>query len=189
MKILLVNGHEYWESSPGLLNKTIVEQAKLWCKKHNHEVQITTVEQAYEEEEEVQKILWADIIIYFSPVYWMSITSKMKSYFDHVYAKGRGRIFKNDGREDGGQYGSGGLMQHKKYMLITTWNAPEEAFADDKQFLFEGKDVDNVFLNFHSMQKFIGMQKLKSFSLFNVKKHADIDRFIKNLHFHLDKNI
>lgn len=189
MKVLLVNGYEFWESSPGLLNATLVKQAKTWCEKRGYIVKYTIVDQAYDEEEEVQKILWADVIIYFSPVYWMSITSKLKSYFDHVYAKGRGRLFKNDGRDDGGQYGSGGLLQSKKYILVTTWNAPEMAFNNSNQFLFQGKSVDDVFLNFHAMQKFVGMQKLKSFSLFNVKKKPEIENFMLQFQNHLDQNI
>lgn len=185
MNILLVNGHEYWESSPGQLNTTLSSESARWFEKQNHNVKITIVDHEYDLEEEVQKILWADVILYFSPVYWMSITAKLKSYFDHVYAQGRGRFFQNDGRDTGGQYGTAGLMKHKKYMLITTWNAPKEAFGNDTQFLFEGKTVDDVFLNFHAMQKFIGMQKLKSFSLFDVKQKPNIDQFLIDYQNHL----
>ncbi len=189
MNLLLVNGHEYWESSPGQLNETLLQESIKWFEDKNYSVKTTHTNKEYDLEEEVLKILWADIIIYFSPVYWMSIPASMKRYFDHVYAKGRGRIFENDGRDNGGQYGTGGLMSNKKYMLITTWNAPSEAFNHDSQFLFEGKNVDDVFFNFHSMQKFIGMKKLKSFSLFDVKRNPKIEQFLIGLRNHLNDNI
>lgn len=187
MKVLLVNGHEYWEISPGALNATLLKEAQSWFNDKKYEVKTTLTDQDYDLEEEVQKILWADLIVYFSPVYWMSIPANMKRYFDHVYAQGRGRIFRNDGRENGGQYGSGGLMHNTKYSLITTWNAPNEAFNDVNQFLFSGQEVDNVFFNFHSMQKFVGMQKLNSFSLFDVKRNPNIKQYMVDFRQHLDE--
>lgn len=189
MNILLVNGHEYWEKSPGQLNETLLQETVIWFTHRKHNVKTTHVEKDYDLEEEVQKILWADVIFYFSPVYWMSITSKLKSYLDHVYGNQKGRLFTNDGRDNGGQYGSGGLMQSKKYMLITTWNAPVEAFSNENQYLFEGKSVDDVFLNFHAMQKFIGMRKINSFSLHDVKKKPDINKFLNDFRLHLNQNI
>ena len=189
MNVLLINGHEYWESSPGQLNETLLLESISWFKERKYSIKTTHTKQDYDLEEEVQKILWADLIIYFSPVYWMSIPASMKSYFDHVYAQGRGRLFKNDGRDNEGQYGTGGLLISKEYMLITTWNAPLEAFKQPSQFLFEGKDVDDVFFNFHSMQKFIGLQQLKSLSLFDVKRNPNIKQFLDDLKTHLSENV
>ena len=189
MNIILVNGHEYWESSPGKLNNTLVKEAQKWFSNRDHKVKVTIAEQAYDAEEEVQKILWADVILYFSPVYWMSITATLKSYFDHVYAQNKGRLFKDDGCESGGQYGTGGLLHDKSYMLITTWNAPFEAFSAPNPFLFRRKKVDDVFLNFHAMQKFIGMQKLDSFSLHNVKRNPNVKQFLVDFRYHLQINI
>ncbi|MCK5857137.1 MAG: NAD(P)H-dependent oxidoreductase [Bacteroidales bacterium] len=186
MNILLINGHEYWETSPGRLNNSLVEFASLFFNNTGSVVETTVVEHDYDLEKEVQKILWADIILIFSPVYWMGITAKLKSYFDHVYAHSQGRFYNGDGRKQGGQYGSGGLLVDTKYMLITTWNAPSEAFGDDKQFLFEGKTVDDVFLNFHAMQKFTGMKKMTSFSLHDVKQKPNIDHFIESFENHLN---
>ena len=189
MNILLVNGHEYWESSPGKLTNTLVIEAQKWLLKKEHNIKITVVEDDYDLEEEVQKILWADVILYFSPVYWMSITGKLKSYFDHVYEQGKGRLFIDDGCASGGRYGTGGLMQDKRYMLITTWNAPFAAFSNYNRFLFSRKNVDDVFLNFHSMQKFIGMQKLDSFALHDVKRNPNIKHFLIDFKYHLEINI
>ena len=79
-------------------------------------------------------------------------------------------------------------MQNKSYMLITTWNAPDEAFNNESQFLFEGGSVDDVFISFHAMQKFVGMNKMPSFSLFDVKKRPDIKQFLSDFGTHLSQN-
>ncbi len=153
----------------------------------NVHLEFSIVDSGYNAESEVQKHLQADVILYFAPVYWMGIPAEFKSYFEKVYAAGRGRIFKNDGRAEGGQYGSGGLMQNTSYMLITSWNAPREAFNDPGQELFKGASVDEVFLGFHAMQAFTGMRKLPSFSTFDVKNNPDIKQFIKDFNAHLEK--
>ena len=47
--------------------------------------------------------------------------------------------------DPGSQYGAGGTLEGKKYMLSLTFNAPREAFDDPNQYLFQGKGVDDLF--------------------------------------------
>lgn len=64
----------------------------------------------------------------------------------------RGKIFEGAGRtrtDPARQYGMGGLMAGRTYMLSTTWNAPSVAFGGEGQ-IFEGKSVDDVFYGFHN---------------------------------------
>lgn len=59
---------------------------------------------------------------------------------DDVFTEGHGALYASDGRtrsDASKKYGSGGLIQGKKYMLSLTWNAPLEAFTEKDQF-FEG---------------------------------------------------
>jgi modulator of drug activity B len=53
------------------------------------------------------------------------------------------------------QYGTGGKMQGKKFMVSATWNAPREAF-DNPQGLYGGKGTADVFLNITANYKFCG---------------------------------
>lgn len=87
------------------------------------------------------------------------------------------------------QYGTGGRMQGKKYLLSLTWNAPQEAFGDDNQYLLAGKTVDEVFINNTASYKFCGVTILPAFSCFNVLKQPDVAGDIARLHQHLDKFI
>ncbi len=108
----------------------------------------THIDSGYDIAEEVQKFLWADVIIYQMPGWWMGAPWTVKTYIDEVFTAGHGSLYANDGRtrSDASQkYGSGGLIQGKQYMLSLTWNAPQQGFDDPTDF-FEGKGVDAVYL-------------------------------------------
>lgn len=184
MNVLLINGHEYWEHSPGKLNESLVSFAMDFFENRNHQVQMTKVEPEFDIPTEVEKFVEADLILYFTPVFWMGMPAAFKFYMDRVFSGGRGKLYADDGRTNGGEYGSAGLLKGK-YSLITTWNAPQNAFNRESAFLFEGKSVDDVFFNFHSAQKFVGLQKLDAFSLHDVMKKADYKTFISDFEEHL----
>ncbi len=110
---------------------------------------------------------------------------------DEVFTAGIGEVLcTDDGRTRSDlskKYGSGGLMNGKKYMLSTTWNAPLEAFEDSVQF-FEGKGVDGVFMWMHKAFQFFGMEPLPTFSCHDVLKDADFEGDMKRLQEHLAKS-
>ena len=148
--VFLINGHQYWEISKGELNKSLIELARNYLVAKDYSVKMTHIDDAYDAKEEVEKMMWADFIIFQTPVYWFSIPWGFKKYIEEVYMAGYGIMFDDDGRtrsEPEKNYGTGGLMQGKKYMLSTTWNAPRGAFNDEAE-IFEGKDVDDVFFHF-----------------------------------------
>ncbi|MCP4936135.1 MAG: NAD(P)H-dependent oxidoreductase [bacterium] len=186
--VFIINGHQYWEISPGKLNRTLVELAKEKITQKGWNVKTTHVDDAFDAAEEVEKFLWADFIIFQTPVYWMSIPWGFKKYIDEVYMAGYGELFTDDGRtrsDPTRKYGSGGLMTGRKYMLSTTWNAPLEAFGDKTQ-LFDGRDVDGVFFSFHKSQQFIGLDQLPTFSCYDVLKNPDVDVDLQRYAEHLD---
>jgi modulator of drug activity B len=76
-------------------------------------------------------------------------------------------------------------MQGKRYMMSLTWNAPQEAFGDPQQVLFEGKSVDDVFVSNTANYKFCGAEVLPAFSSHDVMKQADIEGDIARLREHL----
>ncbi len=191
--VLLINAHQFYEGiSPGRLNKTMVGVIKEEVEKRGCAIEATCIEQGYDIDAEVQKHVWADIIILQSPVYWFGTPWIYKKYVDEVFTAGlmQQSLLVDDGRtreDPSKQYGTGGKMQGKKYMLSLTWNAPQEAFGDkDKdQFLFHGKSVDDVFVCNTANYKFCGAEILPSFSCFNVVKEPDIERDIERLRKHL----
>jgi len=182
--ILIVNGHEYYEIAHGKYNSTLVDTAKTLLEKEHFDVKTTIIQNGYDNEEEINKFLWADIIIFQFPKYWMSIPAAFKEYLDNTLSNSYGKLYAHDGRKDGRKYGHGGLITDKKYMFSITMNAPKEAFDDINEF-FEGKSVDELFLWLHKAFQFLGFKPLKTFICHDVMTKPNIqedkDRFIKHL--------
>ncbi len=192
-KILIINTHQKYEgAAEGKLNQTMVEVMKEELEIKGCEVKITNVEKGYDVNEEVDKHIWADVIITQSPVYWFGSPWIHKKYIDEVFTAGlfQQRLVVDDGRtrkDPNKQYGTGGKMQGKKHMLSLTWNAPKEVFGDKDQNLFEGKTVDEVFIANTSVYKFCGAENLPSFSCHNVMKNADVKGDTERMKAHLKK--
>ena len=190
-KVLVINAHQFYEGfAEGRLNKTMTDVITETLKASGYEVKQTYIEKGYDVDEEVEKHLWADIIISQSPVYWFGAPWIYKKYIDEVFTKGLidQSLLIDDGRtskDSGKQYGTGGKMQGKKYMLSLTWNAPREAFDDKNQNLFDGKTVDDVFTGNMAVYKFCGAEVLPSFSCYDVMKAPDIKGDIERLRQHI----
>jgi modulator of drug activity B len=189
VKVLLINGHQRYEGfAEGKLNQTILDATEKQLTAAGHEVTTTTVESGYDVAEELGKHKWADAVFVQTPVYWMSVPYLFKKYIDEVYTAGIGEVlYKDDGRTRSDlsrKYGSGGLMNGKKYMLSTTWTAPLESFEDPGQF-FEGRGVDGPFMWLHKVYQFFGMEPLPTFSCFDVLKNAVVESDLRRLQEHL----
>jgi modulator of drug activity B len=189
--VLIVNAHQFYEGmSSGSLNKLLVDTLAAEMHSLGYEVQHTHIDQGYEINEEVQKHLWADIIITQSPVYWFGNPWIYKKYVDEVFTAGlmQQSFLADDGRtrqDPERQYGSGGKMQGKKYMLSLTWNAPEAAFNNPHQALFSGKSVDDVFAHNTANYRFCGVEVVPSFSCYDVLKSPSVDSDVLRLKQHL----
>ena len=189
MKVLLINGHQRYEGfAEGKLNQTCVDIAAEQLTAAGHAVKTTIVESGYDIAEELEKYTWMDAVFIQTPVYWMSVPYLFKKYIDEVYTNGIGEVLcKDDGRTRSDlskKYGSGGLLNGKKYMLSTTWNAPLESFEDGAQF-FEGRGVDGVFMWLHKVYQFFGMEPLPTFACYDVLKNADVEADLNRLREHL----
>lgn len=188
---LLINAHQFYEGiSSGRLNKTMANVINEEMTNHGYVVKQTDIEKGYNIDEEVKNHVWADIIILQTPVYWFATPWIYKKYVDEVFTAGliQQSMLIDDGRTRKDltkQYGSGGKMQGKKYMLSLTWNAPEEAFNDKNQALFQGKSVDDVFAWNTANYRFCGADILPSFSCYNVVKNATVDADVERLKKHL----
>ncbi|HEY1026232.1 MAG TPA: NAD(P)H-dependent oxidoreductase [Pseudomonas sp.] len=186
-KILLLNGGKRFAHSHGQYNSTLHDAAVAFLDRAGFDVKTTFIDGGYDVEEQVQKILWADVVIYQMPGWWMGAPWTVKKYLDEVFTAGHGSLYANDGRtrSDASQkYGSGGLIQGKQYMLSLTWNAPVQAFEDPTDF-FEGKGVDAVYFPFHKANEFLGMSALPTFICNDVMKVPNIEQDVARYEQHL----
>jgi len=187
--ILIINAHQYYPSSEGKLNTSLFEFAKGFFDEENFQVKLSIVENGYNVEEECEKHEWADLIITQMPVYWFGGPWIYKKYVDEVFNQliRRQKLAISDGRSrfHDKQYGTGGLEHGKKFLLSTTWNAPEIAFNDKDQYLFEGRSLDDAMIGITSVYKFVGFEILPVFACFDVKKAPqiknDFDRYKEKL--------
>ena len=192
-KILIINAHQKYEGfAEGKLNQTLVDLMKEELETNDCEVKLTSIEKGYDVNEEVEKHLWADSIITQAQVYWFGAPWIYKKYIDEIFTTGlvQQNLLADDGRtrtDPSKQYGTGGKMHGKKYMLSLTWNAPKEAFDNESQILFQGKTVDEVYVSNTAVYKFCGVEILPSFSCYDVMKNPEIETEFERLKAHLKK--
>ena len=193
-KVLIINTHLTYQGwTEGTLNNSFVQKAKEHFEAKGFEILETKVENGYDATEEVEKHLQADIVILQTPINWFGAPWIYKKYVDEVFNIGLGKkLLTDDGRTRSDlskQYGTGGHMQGKKFMISATWNAPEVAFDNSDQTLFAGKGLTDIFLPITSNYKFCGYDILDSYNCFDIFKRErdDISKDIENYPKHLEE--
>ena len=192
-KALLINTHlTYPNWSEGKLNDAFHQKAKNFFLANHIEVLETKVEDGYDANEEVEKHLTADVIILQTPINWFGAPWIYKKYVDEVFNSGlmSAKFLAGDGRtrEDlTKQYGTGGKMQGKKFMVCATWNAPAAAFDDENQMLFQGRSTADILIQITSNYLFCGVEILPDYNCFDIFKDGDIAGSLENYPKHLSK--
>ncbi|RAJ05366.1 modulator of drug activity B [Chitinophaga skermanii] len=188
-KIFIINGGQKFGHSGGYFNASLAEATVAYFEENGYEVKTTNINDTYNPDEEVQKYVWADVVIYHTPIWWFQVPHGLKQYIDVVFTAGHAAgIYHSDGRSADNpaiNYGTGGMLQGKQYMVTTSWNAPKEAFTLPGEFFNQTSVDEGVLFGFHRMNAFIGMKPLKGIHFHDVEKNADFNRDIKNYHEHL----
>lgn len=190
-KALIINAHQEYPFAKGELNKELAKRIGDHLKGLGYEVKTSNMKEDWNADEEVDKHTWADVVILQSPTNWMGLPWSFKKYMDEVYTAGMfGKMSQNDGRSAAApkkNYGSGGLLKNTHYMLSLTFNAPEESFNNEDEYLFDGKSVDDLYFAQHMNFKFFGMKPLPTFACFDVMKNGQIEADFKRLTVHLSE--
>lgn len=188
--VLIINGHQkYEEIAEGKLTQTFIDTAEEFFLKNNFEVKHSIVESDYDIKEELDKFSWADYILFQYPIYWMGVPWITKKYMDEIFSGGNGTVtFVNDGRsrsDSSKKYGSGGLMNDKKYMLSLTYNCPSNEF-DNKDGFFDGLSLDEANIATHKTFQFCGAKPLETYAIHDIFKSdldmkSELERFTNTL--------
>lgn len=191
MNILILNGHQPYSFSEGRLTATLIGEAEKILLAKGHKVRHSNVLD-YDVQTETEKHQWADAVIVQFPSNWMGLPWSAKKYMDDVFTAGMMGIFcQSDGRSSQNptaNYGTGGLMGDKKYMLSVTFNAPRQAFDSPNEYLFQGKSLDDLLLPVHATYRFFAMQKLPTFACFDVVKNPRIEQDLLAWKKHVEAN-
>jgi len=192
-KVLLINAHlTYPNWTEGKLNDSFTEKAKDFFATNGFEVLETKIEKGYNPEEEEKKHLDSEIVILQTPINWFGAPWIYKKYVDEVFNVGlfNKSFLTGDGRtkeDPTKQYGTGGTLHGKKFMISATWNAPEEAFDNPEQKLFAGKGLTDIFLPITSNYRFCGYQIMDCYNCFDIFKRDqnaianDVQNYQKHL--------
>lgn len=190
--VFIINGGHPFAHSPGEFNATLLEKTSSYLSsKDGYAVQTSSVGEKYDVLEEVEKFKWADIIVYHTPIWWFQLPFGFKEYIDRVITAGHQRgIYDSDGRSSKNpaiNYGTGGRLQGKKYIVTTSWNAPKEAFELEGEFFRQQSVDDSILFGFHRMNAFIGLERLASMHFHDVEKNADIPQELERYALFLEK--
>ena len=189
-KVFVINAHEEYDFAKGELNRTLTQMAIEHLEAAGYETKLTTMKDDWQVDPEIEKHIWADAILLQTPVNWMGVPWSFKKYMDFVYSFGMdGRLCKGDGRtrsDPSKQYGSGGSLTGKKYMMSLTLNAPEDSFNDASQVFFGGKSIDDLFSPMHLNFAFFGMEPLPTFACYDVMKNPQVEKDFDKYRQHLE---
>jgi modulator of drug activity B len=85
---------------------------------------------------EVTKLLWADTIIYITPIMWFNMPAPMVKWLDEVLLYGKTFIIT-------GEYGEGGQVPADHFMIVTTSNMKSSDLGKG-YVLKNAKHIDDV---------------------------------------------
>jgi modulator of drug activity B len=191
--VLIINGHQkYPVVAEGNLTRTYIDTATHYFQENGFTVKNSVIESAYDIKDELEKFAWADYILFQYPVYWMGVPWITKKYMDEIFSMGKDTVtYASDGRtrsDASKRYGSGGLMQGKKYMLSLTYNCPTTEFSNKEGF-FDGLSIDEANVAVHKTFQFCGVEPLETFSVHDIfKGDLDIEKEKVRFRAHLAKN-
>lgn len=103
--------------------------------------------------EEMEKVKWADLIIFQFPIYFTSMPAVMKGWIDRVLAPGFGfNPITNSAYETG-------LFKGKSAMLVATCGSPKEMYSEGGAHGDLNKHLESIT---HCVFEFMGMKVLPS---------------------------
>lgn len=191
--VLIINGHQKYEGkADGNLTRSFINAASHYFEEKGYAIKHSVVQSEYDVAEEVEKLVWADYILFQFPVFWMGVPWITKKYIDEVFSAGdHNGLYINDGRsrsDASKRYGSGGLMQGKKYMLSLTYNSPSSEFSNKEGF-FDGLSLDEAHVATHKTFQFCGAEPVESYAIHDIfKGDMDLESELKKFTKLLDKN-
>ena len=182
-KTLRDNGHEVKISDLyGMRFKAVLDQAD-FSQRQNSEIFNPMMEQvnavgtgslSQDIKDEVEKIRWADMIIFQFPVWWTSPPAILKGWFDRVFLPG---VVHNIAE---GKLYDTGLLKGKKAMLSFTTGATKDIYSSKGPH----GDLDEIFKFItHTILEVTGLEVLPSIGIYGPatmsKEHVkeELERF------------
>ncbi len=174
--VLIVNAGIRAQGKSGKLNEEMTRLAREAFEAAGVKMLLTDLNNEWTLEEEIEKILAADLILVQTPIWAMSTPRHYTRWQDEVLT--HPKICGTDGRtrtDPDKKYGSGGFLTSKHYWLSTTWNAPKKALDEPGEF-FDARGIEEVLLPQHKQFAYMGMKPfLPTFAVHDVYKNPTVE--------------
>ncbi|MED4886573.1 NAD(P)H-dependent oxidoreductase [Lysinibacillus fusiformis] len=167
-------GHQVKVSDLYEMNFKAVADSNDFIKRENNDFLKYAVEQknavktnsfSKDIQEEQEKLVWADFVIFQFPLWWYSVPAILKGWFDRVFASGF--VYARDMR-----YDTGGLKGRKAMLSITT-GSPKEAYTP---YGMDGDINEKILYHInHGMLYFAGLEPVEPFIAW-TPSHDEEDR-------------
>ena len=115
MKVLIVSSGYSIFDAKGQLNGFLAYNTENTLTRLGHDVKISDTAKAYNVEREVEKLLWADAVIYVMPIMWFNMPPPMVKWLAEVLLYNKTFVITDD-------YGEGGLVPASKFMIVASSN-------------------------------------------------------------------
>ena len=115
MKVLIVSAGYKLFDAKGQLNGYITYLTEQHLKSKGYDVKSSDVTKDWDVERELAKLLWADTIIYITPIMWFNMPAPMVKWLDEVLVYEKTFVITE-------QYGEGGRIPANKFMVVATSN-------------------------------------------------------------------
>jgi len=114
---------------------------------------------------EMDKLVWADLVIFQFPLWWFSLPAILKGWVDRVFAMGFSY--------DAGRRHDTGIFRGKKGMLAFTTGGPPASYVPNGA----NGDIDQLLRHInYGMFDFIGIQVLPPFIAYSAARVTDEQR-------------
>ncbi len=115
MKILIVTAGYSLFDAKGQLNGFLAYLTDKNLTAKGHKVKFSDVTKDWEVQREVDKLLWANRIVYIMPIMWFNMPAPMVKWLDEVLIYNKTFVITKE-------YGEGGLIPADQFMIVTTSN-------------------------------------------------------------------
>ncbi len=116
MKILIVTAGYSIFDAKGHLNSFLAYLTEKNLSEKGHQVKISDVcKDTWDANREVEKLLWAETIIYITPIMWFNMPAPMVNWLDKVLLYEKTFVITEE-------YGEGGQVPANNFMIVTTSN-------------------------------------------------------------------
>ncbi len=137
MKVLIVTAGYSIFDAKGHLNGFLSYLTEKTLKEKGHDVKISdTTKDTLSVEREVDKILWADAVIYITPIMWFNMPYPLVKWLDECLVYKKTFVITD-------VYGEGGQVPADKFMIVATSNMKSSDLGKC-YVLRDAKHIDDV---------------------------------------------